>query len=343
MQDIRGLSLEDLKNTLKEWGQPPFHTRQIFFWIYKRGIKDFAQMSDLSLELRNRLNEKFFLPDLKPAKALQSEDGTEKFLFQLKDGNLIEAVVIPSQERVTGCVSTQAGCKFACRFCASGLTGFKRNLSSAEIIEEVLYLKNHSAAKKLTHLVFMGTGEPLDNYDFVMKAIRIINSPEALDIGARRITISTAGVIPGIKKLSQEGLQIELSVSLHAADDKTRSQLMPINKIYPIKDLLAACNEYMEKTNRQVTFEYVLIKGLNSDLQSAQKLSTILKGLRLAKVNLIPSNPVGELKIGPPERADILWFKNYLLKHGINTTLRKSRGEDIEAACGQLRLKYEKK
>jgi 23S rRNA (adenine2503-C2)-methyltransferase len=343
MQEIKDLSLEDLKNVLEGWNLPAFHVRQIFFWLYKRGVKDFAQMSDLPLALRNRLKENFSLSELKAAEALQSKDGTKKFIFRLEDGSFIEAVLIPAQGRVTGCISTQAGCKFACHFCASGLAGFKRNLDCAEIIAEILYLKNHSAAKKLTHLVFMGTGEPLDNYDNVMKAIRLINSPETLDIGARRITISTAGVIPGIKRLSQEGLQVELSVSLHAADDKTRSLLMPINKIYSLKDLLAACREYIEKTNRQVTFEYVLIKGINSDLQSAGKLSTILKGLKLAKVNLIPSNPIKELKIEPPVRQDILGFKNYLLRQGINVTLRKSRGEDIEAACGQLRLRYEKK
>ncbi len=342
MQDIRGLSLEDLVNVLKDWGLPAYHARQIFIWVYKRGAKDFAQMSDLSLELRGRLKTEFSFSDLKLAGSRRSKDGTEKLLFQLSDGNFIESVLIPAEARATGCISTQAGCKFACRFCASGMAGFKRNLSCAEMIAQALYLKNHSQGK-LTHLVFMGTGEPLDNYDNLMKAIRIINSPDAMDIGARRITISTAGVVPGIRKLSREGLQIELSVSLHAADDKTRSLLMPINKIYPLKGLLAACGEYMKETDRQVTFEYVLIKGLNSDLQNAMKLSKLLEGLRLAKVNLIPSNPVKELKIEPPLRAEVIQFKNYLLKEGINVTLRRPRGEDIEAACGQLRWKYEKK
>lgn len=343
MQDIKEFTLEELKNCLREWGEPVFHARQIFFWIYKRGVSDFSRMSDLSFGLRSRLKERFSLSDLKPSETLRSKDGTEKFLFRLRDGNFIEAVIIPAKGRVTGCISTQAGCKFACRFCASGLSGFKRNLTVAEVIGEILYLKNHSRAKKLTHLVFMGTGEPLDNYENVMKAIRIIKSREAMDIGARRITISTCGLIPGIKKLSEEGLQIELSVSLHAADDKTRSFLMPINKIYPIRDLLLSCRQYLEKTNRQVTFEYVLVAGLNSDLQSARELSTILKGLRLCKVNLIPANPIKELKIEPPKREAILLFKECLRKHGVNVTLRKPRGEDIEASCGQLRLRYEKK
>jgi 23S rRNA (adenine2503-C2)-methyltransferase len=209
------------------------------------------------------------------------------------------------------------------------------------MIEEVLYSKNKSKNKKLTHLVFMGIGEPLDNYDNVLKAIRIINSPEGLNIGARRITVSTCGIIPGIKRLSAEGLQVELSISLHAPDDETRSQIMPVNKKYPVTELIKACKDYIKKTNRQITFEYVLIKNLNSDLQNAQKLSKILRGLN-CKINLIPCNPIKELNIEPPNKLEILLFKDYLLKEGINATLRKPRGQDIEAACGQLRLRYEK-
>jgi 23S rRNA (adenine2503-C2)-methyltransferase len=208
------------------------------------------------------------------------------------------------------------------------------------MLDEVLYLENN---RQLTHIVFMGMGEPMDNYDNVLKAVRIINSPRALGIGARRITISSCGIIPGIERLSRERLQVELSISLHAADDRTRSNLMPINKKYPLKELLAACREYIAKTNRQITFEYVLIKGVNSDSASARGLSTILKGLRLAKVNLIPVNPLRELGIAPPGKLEILFFRDYLLKQGINATLRLARGQDIEAACGQLRLRYEKK
>jgi 23S rRNA (adenine2503-C2)-methyltransferase len=223
------------------------------------------------------------------------------------------------------------------------MLGFTRNLTCPEMLEEVLQLKNNAKDKKLTHLVFMGIGEPLDNYDNVLNAIRTINSPHSFNIAARRITISTCGIIPEIKKLSKEGLQIELSISLHAADDKTRSALMPINKIYPLKELICACREYVKKTDRQVTFEYVLIKGINSDLQSALNLSRILKTLKLCKVNLIPANPIRELKIEPPNKLEILLFRDYLLKSGINVTLRRPRGQDIEAACGQLRLGYEKK
>jgi 23S rRNA (adenine2503-C2)-methyltransferase len=205
------------------------------------------------------------------------------------------------------------------------------------MLGEAWYLKYGSAAGRLTHIVFMGTGEPLDNYDNLLKAIRIMNSPYSFNIGARRITISTCGIIPGIKRLAEEGLQVELSVSLHAADDKTRTGLMPVSRIYPLGELIKACRDYARKTNRQVTFEYVLIKDLNSDLQSAQKLSTILAGFN-NKVNLIPANPVRGMGIEPPNKLEILLFKDRLLKSGVNVTLRKPRGKDIDAACGQLRL-----
>lgn len=335
MQDIKELTLAELERALENWGQPRFHARQIFAWIYKKGIKDFEGMSDLPSDLRKQLKENFYLFSLNLIKRLRSKDGTVKFLFELRNGNLIEVVSIPAERRITGCISTQVGCKFSCSFCASGLSGFKRNLTVPEMIEEVMHFK-------LTHLVFMGIGEPLDNYENVIKAIRIINSPEALHIGARRITISTCGIIPGIKKLSDEGLQIELSISLHAPDDKTRLKIMPVNKKYPIKDLIKTCEEYIEKTNRQITFEYVLIKGINSDLQNARKLSKILEGLN-CKVNLIPANPIKELKIEPPAKSDILLFRDYLLKQAINATLRRPRGQDIEAACGQLRLRHANK
>jgi 23S rRNA (adenine2503-C2)-methyltransferase len=341
MKDIKDLDLKELEEILTGWGERPFHARQIFAWVYKKGVTDFDVMSDLPSDLRLRLKGNFYILSLNLIKRIKSYDGTEKFLFELKDNNSIEAVIIPTEKRITGCISTQVGCKFACRFCASGMLGFKRNLTNPEMLEEVLYLKNNSLGKKLTHIVFMGIGEPLDNYDNVVKAIRIINSPHTFNIGARRITISTSGIIPAIKKLSGEGLQIELSVSLHAADDNIRSRLMPVNKIYPLKDLITACREYISKTNRQLTFEYVLIKDINSGLQNALKLSKILMSLN-CKVNLIPCNIIKELKAQPPEKSEILLFRDYLLKSGINVTLRRPRGEDIEAACGQLRLHYEK-
>jgi len=260
-QNIAGLSLKDLENILQGWGQPAFRAKQIFSWVYQKLAVNFDAFTDIPENLRKDLKANFSLYELNLAKKAKSIDGTEKFLFELSDAKFVEAVIIPAENRSTGCISTQVGCKFACNFCASGKLGFTRNLTAAEIVQEVLYLKKESAGR-LTHIVFMGTGEPLDNYNNVLSAIRIINSKEGLNIGARRITISTCGLIPEIKQLSKEGLQIELSVSLHSADDKIRSGLMPVNKKYPLKDLIAACRNYAKETNRQVTFEYVLIKGL---------------------------------------------------------------------------------
>ncbi len=343
MQDIKELTLKELEGELKSFGANAYNARQIFTWIYKKGVSEFAQMSDLSQGLRDKLSKSFYISGLIIVKKLKSSDGSKKLLFKLKDANLIEAVIIPAKGRVTGCLSTQVGCKFACRFCASGISGFKRNLSSSEIIDEVLQLKKEASSENLTHLVFMGTGEPLDNYDQVIRAIRIINSPDGFNIGARRITISTSGIIPGIQKLAEEGLQIELSISLHAAKDKLRTEIMPVNKQYPLKELIVACKEYTAQTNRQITFEYILIKGLNAGLKDAQELSKLLSSWKLSKVNLIPSNLVSELKAAPPDKKDILAFKGYLAKQKVNVTLRKERGEDINAACGQLRLNYENK
>jgi len=342
MQDIKELSLEELEVKLASLGSPKYHAKQIFNWIYQKGAFEFSSMSDLPQALRVTLADSFYILGLELAELQKSTDGTAKFLFKLKDNSLIEAVSIPAGERLTGCISSQVGCKFACRFCASGLKGFKRNLSAGEILDEALYLKNNSRNEPLTHIVFMGTGEPLDNYENVLKAIRVINNPDAFNIGARRLTISTCGIIPGIKRLQDEDLQVELSISLHSADDRLRSEIMPVNKKYPLAGLIKCCHEYIAKTNRQITFEYILIKGLNADKESAQKLAGLLKGLRLAKVNLITANPIPELKITPPEKAEIDSFKERLFKAGINVTLRRERGQDISAACGQLRLKHEK-
>jgi 23S rRNA (adenine2503-C2)-methyltransferase len=343
MQDIKELNLSELKDKLRQWQYPDFHAKQILSWVYRRGVVEFAKMTDLSAGLRRKLEESFSLGNLKLKNILISRDGTEKFLLELNDGRVIEAVMIPAQARFTGCVSTQVGCKFACFFCASGMGGFKRDLTAAEILEQVLYLKYNSRARNLTHLVFMGIGEPLDNYDNVLKAVRMINSKEGLGLGARRITISTCGIVPGIRRLGDEKLQIELSVSLHGADDKTRSLLVPVNKKYPLKELISTCRDYINKTNRQITFEYVLIKDVNSDLPSAQKLTRLCKILKTCKVNLIPANPAKEKNVLAPNKLEILLFRDRLLKSGISATLRKARGEDILAACGQLGSSYEKK
>jgi 23S rRNA (adenine2503-C2)-methyltransferase len=340
MQDIKGLSLKELEDKLISWGSPKYYAKGIFSWIYQKGAYEFSRMSNLPAPLRETLTREFSILGLKPADLQKSSDGTAKFLFELADKHLVEAVSISMSSYSTGCISSQVGCKFGCNFCASGRQGFKRNLTSGEILDEVLYLKNNASALPLTHIVFMGTGEPLDNYDHVLRAIRMINSPLAFNIGARKITISTCGIIPGIKQLQEEDLQIELSISLHAAVDKLRSQLMPVNNKYPLAALIKCCQEYTAKTNRQITFEYILIKGLNADLTAAQDLVKLLKDVRLAKINLIPANSIPELKIAPPAKAQIDSFKEYLFNSGLHVTLRREHGQDIDAACGQLRLKY---
>ncbi len=341
-QDIKEVSLEQLEGKLLGLGTQKYYARQIFDWIYQKGIFDFNAMSNLPAGLRKQLAQEFYILNLGVVDLQISRDKTAKFLLQLPDGNSIEAVNIPTAKRVTGCISSQVGCKYACKFCASGLGGFKRNLTSGEMLDEVLYLKNNSAVIPLTHIVFMGTGEPLDNYDAVLKVIRVLNSPQGFNIGARRITISTCGIIPGMKKLQGEDLQFELSISLHAADDKIRTQLMPVNKQYPLRELVFACAEYIAKTNRQITFEYILIKNLNSDLVAAKKLVELLRNLRLAKVNLIPANFIPEFKLAAASPEEISRFQKYLFESGVNVTLRQERGQDIAAACGQLRLKHGK-
>ncbi|MDD5044807.1 MAG: 23S rRNA (adenine(2503)-C(2))-methyltransferase RlmN [Candidatus Omnitrophica bacterium] len=337
-ENILNFDLKELEQYFLKQGRKKFHARQIFTWIYKKDIRDFSLMSDLSAELRKELAEEFTILDLELVQELESRDGTRKLLFKLKDGQVVEAVSIPTEKRITGCISTQVGCKFSCAFCASGLMGFKRNLETGEIIAQVLFLKGN-LSERINNLVFMGIGEPLDNYDNVLKAIRIINAASGLGVGARKITISSAGFIPGIKRLMGEGLQIELSVSIHAADNTTRNLLMPINKKYPLPDLMRTLKEYIQKTNRQVTFEYILIAGVNSGITHAQNLSKMLRGLN-CKVNLIPCNPVKELGYEPPGKLEILLFKDHLLKAGIDTTLRLTRGRDIQAACGQLRMEF---
>ena len=324
-------------------GVKAYHARQIFSWIYKRGVLDFNQMSDIPQKLREMLMGKFYISELKLLKLLKSEDGTQKLLLGLNDENCVEAVVIPTRDRVTICVSSQVGCKFGCKFCASGMLGFKRNLTVGEIIDQVIHLKNIAPENKITNLVFMGTGEPMDNYDNVMKAIRIINSGQGFNIGARKITISTSGIIPGIESLGREDLQVELSVSLHAADDKLRTALMPVNKKYPLKDLIKACKEYSRKTNRQVTFEYILIKDVNSNISNAQDLVRLLEDFKLSKINIIPFNAINEFNIKSADRNTVASFQDYLAQHGVHAILRKERGEDISAACGQLRLSHAKK
>ena len=327
---IKNFSYEELIACLNSLDEKPFRATQIFEWIYQRGVFSFEDMRNLPQKLRERLKKDFVLSELVLIEKQVSQDGTTKFLFELNDKERIETVLIPTKTRNTVCVSTQVGCKFGCKFCASAIGGFKRNLTTAEIIEQILHVGD------VTHVVFMGIGEPLDNYDAVMKSIRIINDKKALNIGARRITISTCGIIPQMKKFAQEGRQIELSVSLHGYDNESRNILMPVNRKYPFGELMQACRDYQKKTKRQITFEYVLIKEVTCTFNAATKLARAFKGL-ICKMNLIPYNEVPDGVFRAPSSREIRDFKKELEKLGIHVTTRISRGEDIAAACGQLR------
>ncbi len=336
--DIKGLTKPELETKLKEQGAEGYRAKQIFRWLYKAGVRSFDEMVDIPESLRHTLKAKFHIthPVLLDSKRSKS-DGTTKYLLKLEDGSTIEAVFLPEYDRATICLSTQVGCKFSCSFCASAPFGFVRNLKVSEILDEVLFIKAKNPGTAITNLVFMGIGEPFDNYDNVLRAVRLFNDADAFNIGARKITISTCGVIPGIKKLEQEGLQVELSVSLHSADDALRSKLVPINKRYPIKELIAACKEYIERTNRVITFEYILIKGANTSDGDALKLAKLLKGIK-CKVNTITYNNIRVKDYVNPTQADIRNFIKILKDNGIQVTHRKSKGDDIDAGCGQLRI-----
>lgn len=334
---IHGLFLEELTDALRELGAPPFRAQQIWRWLYAQRVITWDAMKNLPPELRQKLAERF---ELTPAKMLEitgAETEARKILVGLGDGECVEEVLLPSGDRRTVCVSSQVGCKFACVFCASGQAGFQRNLHAGEIVGEVL-LAAAVWGDRPGNVVFMGVGEPFDNYDEVLRAIRILNHPDGLGIGARRITLSTCGVIPGIQRLAGEGLQIELSVSLHAPDDATRAQLMPVNHRYPLAAVLAACQAYAEKTKRIITFEYTLVRGLNDSPAQAAALARLLAPLP-ARVNLIPLSTVAGFAGAPPPPETARQFIRTLERAGINATLRDSQGSRIAAACGQLRIR----
>ena len=334
---IHGLSREEIASFCAGLGQPQYRAGQIWSWLYGRRAAGWADLKNIPEELRAALAAHFSIAPLESVRE-QAEGGsgsTTKFLLRLPDGERVEIVFIPAQGRTTLCLSSQVGCKYKCAFCASGQGGFARNLAAGEMVGEVLFAARRLGAPP-AHVVFMGMGEPFDNYDNVLKAIRIINDPEGLCVGARKITISTCGVIPGIQKLAKENLQVELSVSLHAPDEALRSQLMPVNRIYPLSDLLAACRRYAEETGRLITFEYTLIRNLNDSSSHAGQLARILQNIH-CRVNLIPLSPVAEFSGAPPAPGAARMFVNALARAHINATVRASKGGPINAACGQLR------
>ena len=347
---IKSLLLSELQEKLREFAQPSYRAGQIMNWLYEKRASGFEEMSDLPQALRARLAENFSMGKLGVVRILGSHDTTRKFLFSLEDGNLIESVLIPASpalygqksDRQTACVSTQVGCAYGCKFCASGLDGFSRNLGANEIVDQIMAIESHLGGnEKVDNIVFMGMGEPLANFDNVMRAIRILNAPWGLGIGARHITVSTSGLAPQIRRLADEPLQIRLAISLHGATDGVRDQIMPINRRYNLEALFSACDYYVERRKQHLTFEYILIADVNDTDDQAHLLAAHARQLA-AKVNLIPYNTVQGLLWSRPSQNRQKEFLSILHRHGIPATLRREKGDDIDAACGQLRLQMKR-
>jgi 23S rRNA (adenine2503-C2)-methyltransferase len=343
-RSIQSVLLEEITADLAARNERPYRAKQIVDWIYRKRVTSFDAMSDLPHELRKQLADAFDFSQLETVRVLGSRDTTRKFLFRLADGNLIESVLIPASpslygttsDRRTICVSTQVGCAYGCKFCASGLDGFSRNLDSSEIVQQLLEVENASG-ERIDNVVFMGMGEPLGNFDNVVRAIRIINAPWGMEIGARHITVSTSGLAPQIRKLADEPLQSRLAISLHGATDEVRNKIMPVNRKYDLTSLLSACDYYASRKKQRIYFEYILIAGVNDAEEQAHLLAGHARRLG-AKVNLIPYNSVEGLQWSRPSRERQERFLSILREHGTVATLRREKGHDIDAACGQLRL-----
>lgn len=339
----------ELADELERVGEPRYRAGQLCSWLYERRVGDFEQMSNLSRALRDKLSASFTLRPLQVAGQTGSKDTTQKFLFRLADDQLVETVLIPASpalygersDRRTICISSQVGCAYGCKFCASGLDGWKRNLTAGEIVAQLLSVEEISG-EKVNNIVFMGMGEPFANYDNLMRAIAIINAPWGIGLGARHITVSTSGLVPRIREYAEQPMQLRLAISLHGATDEVRSQIMPVNRKYPLAELLDACAHYVAHKKQHLTFEYILIEGVNDMIEQAQALAGHAAKLG-AKVNLIPYNTVEDLDWKRPSVPVQEAFLAVLKKRGVSATLRREKGHDIAAACGQLRLQAQKK
>lgn len=357
LPDIKSQTREELAQQFAAWKLPTYRLDQLLPWLYQRRISDLDTMSDLPRDLRDKLRQHYTLQAIELVTKQGSRDTTQKFLWRLADQSLVESVLIPANpalygeasDRHTLCVSTQVGCAYGCKFCASGLEGWKRNLDPYEIVEQVLAIeRDHEVGRVVpgeprlvNNLVIMGMGEPLANYDNLIKALTILNAPWGGNIGARKITISTSGLVPQIRKLADEPLQFRLAISLHGATDEVRGRIMPVNKKYPLKELGAACDYYQKKKGRMITFEYILIAGVNDSLDQVEPLAKLARKLH-AKVNLIPYNKVEGLPWERPSEHLQEQFLKALEARDITATLRREKGHDIDAACGQLRLRTER-
>lgn len=340
MKEICSYTLEELKAWMEQNGEKPFRGAQVFDWIYQKDASGFEAMTNLGKETRAKLAGQFAFPVIRLLRTLESEDQeTIKFLWELPDQKRVESVLIMSGDRRTVCVSCQVGCPARCAFCASGKEGLMRNLSPAEIVEQVLHINRYLKEKgeRVSHLVFMGMGEPMENYEAVVKAISIFHHPEGLNISQRRITVSTVGVVEGIHRLAKEELKVNLVLSLHAPNQHIRKKIIPYARKYPLEEILLAMDEYSRQTKRDITYEYTLLAGINDHKKQAEELAQLLAG-KQCTVNLIPYNPVEGLRLHRPETEKIEEFRAILEEAGINTTWRYTKGKDIAAACGQLAL-----
>ena len=338
-KNIRNLSVEDLEDYFLTLNEKKFRAKQVYEWLWLKQAHSFEAMTNLSKELRSKLNEHFFLPALKVDTTQYSADGTVKSRFRTHDGHLVEGVLIPTTSRNTACVSSQVGCSLSCKFCATGYMERKRNLDFDEIFDEVVLINQQSEKvynKKLSNIVFMGMGEPLLNYKNVLKAIEKISSPDGLGMSAKRITVSTAGVAKMIRQLGDDKVRFKLALSLHAANDTKRNEIMPINESNNLKSLIDALNYFYKQTGNEITFEYILFKNFNDSLQDADELIKIYRQVPADLVNIIEYNPIDAASFEKPEEDTVLEFMHYLEQHKVNARLRRSRGKDIDAACGQL-------
>jgi len=332
--------VEEMGEFVRAFGEPQYRTHQLLEWIYKKDAMSFDEMTNLSKKWRGMLEESTYLSPFKSCLAQSAADGTRKYLFELHDNLSIESVCIPMKEHFTVCISTQVGCALSCAFCLTGKQGFSRNFSSGEILGQILAVRRDlSSEKRISNIVLMGMGEPLLNYDQTIKAIRLMLSEDGLNFSNRKITLSTAGIIPGIVKLRQEDFTINLAISLNAPTDELRSELMPINQTYPLTQLLEVCRSYPLPERRRITFEYVLLDNINDSPEHAVTLSNILRGIR-CKINLIPLNVTTEIPYTPSSEDKILRFQDILLQRGYSAFIRASKGADISAACGQLSGKH---
>lgn len=338
-KDIKSLYLEELEEELEQLGEKSFRARQIYQWVHQKLAADFEDMSNVSKALREKLRQQYTLTTLKPVEVKISKiDGTRKYLFRLADGNVIESVWMQYHHGNSVCISSQVGCRMGCRFCASTLDGLERNLTAGEMLDQI-YRIQADTGERVSNIVIMGSGEPMDNYDNVVRFIRLISHEQGLNISQRNITVSTCGIVPGIRRLAKEGLSVTLALSLHAPNDEVRKTLMPIANRYRIQEILDACQEYFEETGRRLTFEYSLVSGVNDNLEEARALASLLKGMH-GHVNLIPVNPIQERDYVQSDRRAIEAFQHYLESQKIAVTVRREMGRDINGACGQLRKSF---